>query len=246
VAQLCRSVCSETRLSMRAARAASCTVRFSWRVLPPALEHLALSSGDPPPGPQPLDHDGREHGVAILPALALLDAQRHARAVDIPDFERGDFARAQPRPLGDREGGLVLQVAHRGEQRADFLPTQDDGQCPWHKHRLHLRHQLAAIERDVEEELQSRDGRVERDRHGAAIDQVQLKVAQLFDGRGIGRTAQIPREAPNTAHVRGLRVGCELAQPHVIEHALTRRGNLSSGIIHGGQLGCEQARNNDH
>src|ERR1022692_2688762 len=37
---------------------------------PPAIEHLALGTGDAPPGAQPLEHHRGEHGVAVLAALA--------------------------------------------------------------------------------------------------------------------------------------------------------------------------------
>src|ERR1019366_4689891 len=57
---------------------------------PPAIEHLALGTGDAPPGAQPLEHHRGEHGVAVLAALALLDAQGHARAIDVPDLQRDD------------------------------------------------------------------------------------------------------------------------------------------------------------
>ena len=84
------------------------------RKQPAALEHLALSSGHSPPGAQPLQQHGREHGVAVLRALALFDAQRHALAVDVTDLERGDFAGAKAGAVGDRESRLVLQVPARG------------------------------------------------------------------------------------------------------------------------------------
>src|ERR1039458_9093585 len=70
--------------------------RVQAREQPAAIEHLALGTGDPPPGPQALEHHRGEHGVAILAALALLDPQRHARAIDVTDFERGDYASAKP------------------------------------------------------------------------------------------------------------------------------------------------------
>src|ERR1039457_3377756 len=91
VAKLCRSVWSETRLSIR-----------------PAIEHLALGTGDAPPGAQPLEHHRGEHGVAVFAALALLDAQGHARAIDVPDLQRDDFAGAKPGAIGDRESGQMF------------------------------------------------------------------------------------------------------------------------------------------
>ena len=127
VAKLCRSVCIETRLSMRAASRglmhgavelprAQGVHRVQTREQPAAGEHLALGTGDAPPGAQPLEQHRREHGVAILAALALLDAQRHALAIDVADLQRDDFAGAKSRAVGDRQGRLMLEVLGRGDQ----------------------------------------------------------------------------------------------------------------------------------
>jgi hypothetical protein len=40
---------------------------------------------------QPLRQQGREHGVAILGALAMFDAHGHAFTINIADFERRHF-----------------------------------------------------------------------------------------------------------------------------------------------------------
>ncbi len=55
---------------------------------PPAVEHAALGTGDAPPEPQAFEQDRREHRVAVLTALALLDAQGHALAVNVADLQR--------------------------------------------------------------------------------------------------------------------------------------------------------------
>ena len=88
------------------------------REQPAAVEHLALGTGHPPPRAQPLEQHRREHGVAILAALALLDAQRHALAVDVADLQRDHLAGAKPGAVGDRQRRLMLQVARRRDQRA--------------------------------------------------------------------------------------------------------------------------------
>lgn len=69
---------------------------------PPVWQDLALGMGHPSPGTQLLEQHRREHGVAILAALALLDAQRHALAVDVADLQRDDLACTQPRTIGHR------------------------------------------------------------------------------------------------------------------------------------------------
>ncbi len=65
---------------------------------PPALEHLALRTGVAPPGAQALEQHRRKHGVAILVALALLNAQDHALAVDIADLQRLTSLARNPAP----------------------------------------------------------------------------------------------------------------------------------------------------
>src|SRR5579862_9681730 len=62
---------------------------------------------------------------------------------------------------------------------------------------------------------------------------MQLEVTQILDRGGIGRSAQVTCQLANCAHVTRLRAGCELAQPHILQHPLTQRGNLSSEILHG-------------
>jgi transcriptional regulator NrdR family protein len=66
--------------------------------------------------------------------------------------------------------------------------------------------EIATTQSDAEEQLKPRDGCVECDRRGAAIDQVQLKVMQIFDSRGIRRTSQIARQLAHSAYEAGLRL----------------------------------------
>ena len=77
---------------------------------PATIEHLALGAGHSPPHPQPLQQHRREHGIAILAALALLDAQGHALAVDVTDLQRTHLAGAKTCAVGDRQRRLTLQV----------------------------------------------------------------------------------------------------------------------------------------
>src|SRR6266704_6647273 len=48
----------------------------------------ALRSCRPPPGPQQFEQMWRQHHVAVFAAFALVDADDHALAVDVADFER--------------------------------------------------------------------------------------------------------------------------------------------------------------
>ena len=135
-----------------------------------ALKHLALGTGDSPPAAQALKQHGGKHGVAVLVPLTLLDPQCHALAVDVAHLQPNHFAHAQSRAVGHRQRHLVFQVAGGGDQTAYFIPAQHHGECARHPHRLHLGHQLVPIELDVEAELESGDGRIERAGRGAVID----------------------------------------------------------------------------
>jgi len=42
--------------------------------------------------------------MAVLAALAALDAQQHALGIDIADLERDDFGNAKPGAAGSRRG----------------------------------------------------------------------------------------------------------------------------------------------
>ena len=44
--------------------------------------------------------------MTIFAALALLDAEHHALAIDIRYLQRDDLRDAQARPIGDAERGL--------------------------------------------------------------------------------------------------------------------------------------------
>jgi hypothetical protein len=200
--------------------------RHHWilaREQPAVGQYLALGMADSPPRAQSLQQHRAEHGVSILAPLALLHAQGHALAVDVTDLQRDDLGSAQPRAVGHRQRGLVLEVVGAGDQSRGLVAAQHARQAPGHAQRLHLGHRLAAIECDFEEELQPRQCRVDRHRARADVDQVQLEAAQILGTGGIGRASQVAGELANGADVGVLGVVGQLAHAHVVEHALTQR-----------------------
>jgi hypothetical protein len=84
---------------------------------------------------------------------------------------------------------------------------------------------LRPVERHLEEEPQHRHRRVDGRRLNAARGQVQLERAQVFRSRGVGGPAQKRRQFLDSADVVTLRIGCEPAQAHVLEHALAQRAD---------------------
>jgi hypothetical protein len=107
--------------------------------------------------------------------------------------------------------------------RRDLVPAQHHRQGARHSHRIHLGHQLALIERDLEEKLQPRDRSIERHRRSAEIDQMQLVAPQILDR---GRVGRAPKEGGQLSHRTNVMALClvrELAHPHVVDHALPQR-----------------------
>ena len=98
---------------------------------------------------------------------------------------------------------------------------------------MHLGHQVGTIECDLEEELQSADRGIERDRRGAAINQVQLVAPQILDRGRVRGGAEKTGEPDNCADLVGLRLGRELAHPHVVDHALAQCCDVLCRLSHG-------------
>src|SRR5207237_2665487 len=63
-------------------------------------------------------------------ALALLDANDHAGAVNVRDLERDDLRGAQSRPIGNAQRRLVLEARRRIQQTRHLLRAQHDRQPP--------------------------------------------------------------------------------------------------------------------
>ena len=65
---------------------------------PPVWQDLALGVAHAPPCAQPREQHRREHRVAILAALALLDTQGHALASMSPTFSAITSLARSPAP----------------------------------------------------------------------------------------------------------------------------------------------------
>src|ERR1700704_4393021 len=76
----------------------------------------ALRSCHLPPGAQQIEQMRRQHHVAVFTALALLDANEHAFAVDVADLERDHLGGAQPRPVGHTQRRLIFEPWRRIQQ----------------------------------------------------------------------------------------------------------------------------------
>src|SRR5258705_7435543 len=131
VAKECRSAWSVTPLRIPAASAASWNMRLSWRVVIglPGLwpgnsqrSSTGVVESKPrrarlPPLAQQVERVGRQHDVAVLAALGLLDPNDLLRAVDVLDLQPDHLAGAQAAAIAETE-----QYAHLNPTCAESTP----------------------------------------------------------------------------------------------------------------------------
>ena len=178
---------------------------------PASRQQHAAPPALPPPGAQQFEQLRRQHGVAVLAALALLDPQQHALGVDIADLERDNFGDAQPGAVGGGERRLVLRPRCRLQQQRHLLDAEHRRQPARVRHDGEPAGQIRPVERHGEEEAQRRDRAVDARRLHAALRLVQLEAAQIFRRRRVGRAADEGRECPHVADIVAARLLVEAA-----------------------------------
>ena len=160
-----------------------------------AREQPAPRAASQPPIAQQVEQPRRQHRVAVLAALALLDPDHHSRAVDIAHLERNDFGHPQTRPIGDAQRRLVLEARCRLQHAGDFLRAQHDRRFARLARNRQMPDDIGAIERDVEEEPQRRASAVDRSRAYSARCQMQQVAADIFPARTYRASAQEKRQS---------------------------------------------------
>ena len=115
-------------------------------------EEPQLRPGVTPVGPHLLQQPWREQRVAILPALALLDPNRHAIGVEIAHAQVHELAHPKPGPVGGHQQHPVFPVLWAREDAGHLLPGEDLRQlCGGLRARDGEVHLLAAERRVIEE-----------------------------------------------------------------------------------------------
>jgi hypothetical protein len=142
-----------------------------------------------PPGAQKREEVRRQHDIAIFAALALLDADQHALAVNVGDLERNYFRGAQTRSIGHAQGRFVFEPWCRIEQARHLFRAEHQRQSSRLMDESRVLDNGISLERHSEEEPQRRHGMVESGRIGTFGHQVQLKTPYVLEARLVGRSA---------------------------------------------------------
>jgi hypothetical protein len=73
---------------------------------------------------QRIQQPGTEHDVTVLAALAAVDMDEHALAIDIADLERGHLCTAAAGRVERHEHGALKGCPGRLDQTCDFFPAE--------------------------------------------------------------------------------------------------------------------------
>src|ERR1700681_1830391 len=184
-----------------------------------------------PPMPQQTKHLVRQHHIAVLTALRLLDANDILCPVDMLDLEPHDLARPQSTAIADPEQNARLETDRDRQQSLDLSDAHHQRKPLWLTNVIDLLRKVQSPQRHPEQEPQPSHDAVAGANTHVRFCQVQLEAADILKGRGIRGSLQKCREPLAAADVASLRTRAELARGHILDHTLTQRGD---------SLGCHR------
>jgi len=175
--------------------------------------------------PQHIEQSWRQHHIAILAALTLIDTDHHLGAVDVADLERYDFRGSQAAAVGETQQQAVFEARGGSEQVPHFLWTEHQ----WNLLRLgdvlDLIGDVGSSQRYPEQKGYPRHRTIAGADAHALLGEMQLKQPDILGSRRVGRTAQEHCQPLAAADVCFLGARGEVAQAHVFDHALTQLGD---------------------
>ena len=178
-----------------------------------------------PPLPQQIERLWRQHDVAVLAPLGLLDANDLLRAVDMLDLEPHHLAGAQPAAIAETEQHAGLEAAGDGQQAPRLILAHHQRDLLRLAEVIDLGRKIQSPQRHAEQEPQpGHDAVAVADAH-ARLGQVQLEAADVLKCGRVGGPLQKRREPLAAADMAPLRARTELARVHVLDHALAQRAD---------------------
>jgi len=173
-------------------------------------------------GAQDFQQAGGEYGVAILGALAVLDADQFALAVDIGDFQGHGFGDAEPGAIAGQQHSAVLDAGDVLQEALDFVGGQDDGQFLIQAGAGKIVFIPGHLQGDQVEELHGGNERIDALRgEFPLLGQIQLVLADGFQIQLLGAAVEILGELGHIMDVAALGRAREIAEAHVFDHALS-------------------------
>jgi hypothetical protein len=163
-----------------------------------------------------------EHGVTVFTALAMLDAQEHALAVDIGDFEGDGFGDAESSSLAGQQHGAVLNAGDMVQKALDFVGGEDHGEFFFQADAREIVALPRQLQGDQVKELDGGDEGVDGLRRELALlGEIELVLADGFEVQFGGVAMEVLGEFGDIMDIAALGSGGEVADAHVVDHGLT-------------------------
>src|ERR1700726_3778038 len=180
------------RLMEQAVELAGChwlTWPLAWKQ--PALLHGSCGIEIPParlpPLAQQVERVGRQHDIAILAALGLLDPNDLLRAVDMLDLQPDHLAGTQAAAIAETEQHAGLEAAGDCEQAARLVLAHHQRNLLRLAEVINLGRKVQPPQRYAEQELHpGHDAVAIADAH-ARLGQVQLETTNVIRHGRVGR-----------------------------------------------------------
>ena len=170
-----------------------------------------------------------ERDVAVLVALALLDAQTHPDGVNVGELPSTELARPKPCGIGRHQQGAMLGVGGDGEQAHQLVVVEDLGQSGRCLGAGHIEVRVGHTERNAVQEAHAVAHAVAAlPAQSPLLVKVDEVVLDLLGRDLVGTAAVVTREPGDGGEIGTLRVLGEAANGHVVGHALTQRCHGSS------------------
>ena len=151
---------------------------------------------------QPLERALGQGHVAITVALPTSDVQAHAFGVDVADLEVEGFPQPQAAGIDRSQGDAMIHGLDQGEQSADFLGREDDGQLELGvgADKLQFRGP-GALEGFLPEDFDGAEGLGGGLAGQATFLEVDEIVPEFLGGEFIGRAAKVLAQLADTSPV---------------------------------------------
>src|SRR4029077_5264638 len=218
------------RLMEQAVELAGChrlTGPSAWKQ--PGLLHGRCGIESPParlpPLTQQLERVGRQHDIAVLAALGLLDPNDLLRAVDVLDLQPDHLAGAQAAAIAETKQHAHLEAARDREQAPGLVRAHHQRNLLRLTEVINLGRKIQSPQRHAKQEPQPGHDAVAIADARARLGKMQLKPADILRRGRVRGPLEKCSEPLAAVNMAPLRPRTELACIHVLDHALAQRAD---------------------
>src|SRR3984893_7975824 len=216
------------RLMEQAVELAGChrlTGPLAWKQ--PALLHGSCGNETPPARLPPLAQQdrrvGRQHDIAVLAALGLLDPNDLLSAVDVLDLQPDHLAGAQAAAIAGTEQPAHPEAARDREQAPGLVLAHHQRNLLRLTEVINLGRKIQSPQRHAKQEPHPGHDAVAIADARARLGKMQLKPADILRRGCLRGPLEKPSEPLAAVNMAPLRPRAELARIHVLDHALAQR-----------------------